>query len=136
MSEPDGSAPDSLTGVWNGLFRYAQGGPSTPFTATLIESGLSVTGSTHEPCSVAGCPQRTHVASLSGRRQGAAVSFAKTYEPPGFGYDKVAYDGALNAERTEIAGRWRIGPTLGGDFLMVRAGRRTAAQVRQKLATV
>ena len=136
MSEPEGSEAQNLTGVWNGLFRHADGAHSVSFTATLIDSGNLITGSTHEPCAVPGCPHDTHMAMLSGRRDGASVSFVKAYDPPGFGYHVVAYAGSLNDDATEIAGSWRIPPSFSGDFLMIRASRRTAARTRKKRATV
>lgn len=129
-------ADDDLTGVWTGLFRYSDGGPSTSFTATLIQSGNLVTGSTHEPCSVRGCPHKTHVASLFGRRRGTAVSFVKTYDPPEFDYGEVAYEGTIAADGTEIAGSWHIGPNWSGDFLMIRESRRATARTKEKLASV
>ena len=35
-----------LTGVWNGLYSYADG-RSVTFVATLIEHGSTLTGATH-----------------------------------------------------------------------------------------
>jgi len=72
--------------------------------ATLIESGGQITGSTHEPCALPGCPRKTHLALLSGHRQSRTVAFVKTYDPPGFGYGAVSYRGDLNGNATEIAG--------------------------------
>ena len=46
MSKSENAA-DNLTGVWNGMFRQVLVG-SVAFTATLIESGQHITGSTHE----------------------------------------------------------------------------------------
>jgi hypothetical protein len=69
-----------------------------------------------------GCPLSTHNASIAGHRSGSAVSFVKRYEPPGYGYATVSYEGSVNAEATEIDGRWRLpGTTLSGTFLMVRS---------------
>jgi hypothetical protein len=136
MTEPGRPAQDNLTGVWNGLFRYSEGGLSISFTATLIDSGSLVTGSTHEPCAAPGCPRKTHVATLSGRRNGTAVSFVKAYDPPGYGYSEVAYEGTLNADGTEVAGSWHLRQGWSGDFLMIRTARRTAARTRKKVATV
>jgi hypothetical protein len=77
-------ATENLTGVWNGTFRQPFRG-SIAFTATLIESGHHITGSTHEPCAQFACPRKTHLATLAGHHSGRAVSFVKTYDPPGFG---------------------------------------------------
>ncbi len=134
MSAPESQSSDSLTGVWEGVFRQAGHG-SVAFTATLIDSDGQISGATHEACTQVGCPRRMHIALLSGGRQGRAVSFVKTYDPPGFGYDTVSYAGELNGDASEIAGAWTIGGAFSGDFVMVRARRRAVARRRRKLAT-
>jgi hypothetical protein len=114
---------DSLTGVWDGTFVQPNAGMVT-FLATLIESGGALGGNVIEPCIIPGCPLSTHNASIAGHRSGSAVSFVKRYEPPGYGYDTVLYEGSVNAEATEIDGRWKLpGTTLSGTFLMVRSTR-------------
>ena len=109
---------NDLTGVWDGTYIQPSVGMVT-FLVTLIETGGALGGSVTEPCMTAGCPVSTHNASIAGQRSGSAVSFVKTYEPPGYGYDKVSYEGTVNADATEISGRWRVG-SLSGSFLMVR----------------
>jgi hypothetical protein len=112
---------DNLTGVWDGTYIQPQVGMVT-FVATLIDSGGVLGGSVTEPCMTPSCPVSTHNASIAGHRSGHAVSFVKTYEPPGYGYDKVSYEGVVNADATEISGRWRLrGAALSGSFLMVRS---------------
>jgi hypothetical protein len=129
------NAPDDLTGVWNGLYKQTLVG-SVPFTATLIQSGDHIGGSTHEACIRSGCPRKTHLAILSGHRSGRSVSFIKTYDPPGFGFDSVKYVGELNADATEIAGMWSIGSAFFGAFVMTRAGRRAEVKADAELTTV
>jgi hypothetical protein len=112
---------DSLTGVWDGSFIQPGAGMVT-FLATLIESGGALAGNVTEPCISAGCPLATHNASIAGHRSGNAVSFVKRYEPPGYGYDTVSYEGSVNADATEIDGRWRVpGTPFSGTFLMIRS---------------
>jgi hypothetical protein len=112
---------NDLTGIWDGTYIQPSVGMVT-FLTTLIDSDGALGGSVTEPCMTPGCPVNTHNASISGQRSGSAVSFVKRYEPPGYGYDKVFYEGAVNADATEISGRWRLpGATLSGTFLMVRA---------------
>jgi hypothetical protein len=114
--------PDSLTGAWDGTF--VQPGGMVTFLATLIESGGALSGNVTEPCAAPGCPLSTHYASIAGHRSGNAVSFVKRYEPPGYGYETVFYEGIVNAEATEIDGRWRLPSIpLSGTFLMVRSTR-------------
>jgi hypothetical protein len=111
---------DNLTGVWDGTF--VQHGVVVTFLATLIESGGALGGNVTEPCNQPGCPLSRHNASIAGHRSGSTVSFVKRYEPPGFGYNTVSYEGLVNAEATEIDGRWRLPSTmLSGTFLMIRS---------------
>jgi len=110
---------DNLTGVWDGTFVQPQVGMVT-FLATLTESGGALGGNVTEPCMTPDCPLSIHKASIAGHRSGSAVSFVKRYEPPGYGYDKVIYEGLVNADATEIDGRWSL-PGLSGTFLMVRS---------------
>ena len=95
---------DDLTGVWDGTYVQPQVGIVT-FLATLMETGGALAGDVTEPCMMPGCPLSTHTASITGHRSGSAVSFVKRYEPPGYGYDTVSYEGVVNAEATEIDGR-------------------------------
>jgi hypothetical protein len=112
---------DNLTGVWDGTYLQPRVGIVT-FVATLIESGGALAGDVTEPCMTPGCPLSTHNASIAGHRSGSAVSFVKRYEPPGYGYSSVSYEGSVNADATEIDGRWRVpGTMFSGTFLMVRA---------------
>jgi hypothetical protein len=108
-----------LTGVWNGLYSYADG-RSVAFVATLIESGSALTGSTHEPCVGRDCPSGTLFASLAGSHAGSAVTFRKTYEAAGPRFGTVNYEGRLNADATEIEGRWLIPGVWSGKFMMIR----------------
>jgi hypothetical protein len=123
---------DSLTGVWDGTFVQRQIGMVT-FLATLIESGGALAGNITEPCTVPGCPVGTHNASIAGHRSGSAVSFIKRYEPPGHGYGTVSYEGTVNADATEIDGRWKLPRMMGsGTFLMVRSGKPAEAVVAEE----
>jgi hypothetical protein len=113
---------DNLTGVWDGS--YIQPGGMCTFLATLIDAGGALGGSVTEPCMMPDCPISTHNSSIAGHRSGSAVSFVKRYEPPAYGYDTVQYEGSVNAEATEIHGRWSIKNTsFSGAFLMARATR-------------
>ena len=112
---------DNLTGVWDGTYVQPRVGMVT-FLATLIESGGALGGNVTEPCMTPGCPLSSHNASIAGHRSGSTVSFVKRYDPPGYGYDTVFYEGVVNAEATEIDGRWRLpGTPFSGTFLMVRS---------------
>jgi len=111
----------NLTGVWNGLYTYADG-RSTSFVATLIEAGGSLTGTTHEASTRAGSTGVTLFASVAGSRRDSSVMFTKTYQQADeFHGSPVLYEGALNADATEIEGRWTIVKVWSGKFLMIRS---------------
>ena len=125
----------SLTGVWDGTYVQSRIGMVT-FLATLIETGGALGGNVTEPCARSGClVGGTHNASIDGHRSGSAVSFIKRYEPSGCGYDTVFYEGLVNADATEIDGRWRLPGAMGsGTFLMVRSGKPSEAVVAEEQA--
>ena len=113
-----------LTGVWNGLYSYADG-RSVTFVATLIEHGSAFSGAIHEPYARGGA--RVLYATLAGSRQGSAVAFRKTYDGAVPGYHIVDYAGTLNADATEIEGRWTIAGAWSGKFMMIRPSRAAAS---------
>jgi hypothetical protein len=122
-----GESSRKLTGVWQGIYDYPSGGgPTVPFTATLIEAGQSLSGSVHEPCLMPGHRNDTLFATLLGTRDGSAVRFIKTYDGSNPNYTTVVYEGTVNADATEIEGRWRIPRSWSGRFLMIRSGEQPA----------
>lgn len=123
----------NLTGVWNGLYSYADG-LSVGFVATLIDGGSSLSGATHEPNVIRTTSAANLTALLDGGRRGRAVSLVKTYDVAGTEtYLPVRYEGALNGEATEIEGRWFISDGNSGKFLMVRAqGKAVEVERRQR----
>jgi hypothetical protein len=121
MTEAGGGEKD-LTGIWNGLYTYPDG-RSVAFVATLIESGSSLSGTTHER----GLLGNAAYATVAGSRQASAVSFIKKYAKHRFLYaNPVVYEGSLNSDGTEIEGRWTIRKILSGKFLMIRSLSQTA----------
>jgi hypothetical protein len=127
---------DSLTGVWHGLYSYAVYREPVYFVATLIDAGSFISGSTHESeIGEAGAPL-TLFASIDGSKAGSLVSFIKNYDGSGGWDHSVAYEGALNGERTEIEGAWRIGVQATGKFLMIRARGATEQVARRRFVAV
>jgi hypothetical protein len=121
MTERSRPSAVNLTGVWNGLYSYPDG-RSTSFVATLIDSGGSLSGTTHEPSTLGGNIAATLYASLVGSRRDFSVAFTKTYDrPDAFHEHPILYDGALNGDGTEIEGRWTIVKIWSGKFLMIRS---------------
>ncbi|MCP3402420.1 hypothetical protein [Bradyrhizobium sp. CCGB20] len=125
---------DDLSGIWDGSYIQPGVGMIT-FTATLAEINGALGGSVTEPCMMPGCPLSTHNASIAGHRSGSAVSFVKHYEPPGYGYDSVTYEGTVNAEATEIDGRWHL-PGHSGSFLMIRSSKPAQAVTTEQRAKI
>jgi hypothetical protein len=110
----------SLTGIWHGIYCYPISRAPVSFVATLIETVSTVSGTTHEPCTMGGAPNETLYATLLGHRQGSAVAFVKTYDGANPFYGTVAYEGRLSPDGTEIEGRWTVPGNWSGKFLMIR----------------
>jgi hypothetical protein len=125
-------SPQNLTGIWHGLYSYLDGRPSVSFVATLIETGTTVSGTTHEPSDGQGETNATLCATLTGRRQGATVAFLKTYDRAGPRYfSSIAYQGMLSGDGTEIEGGWLIPGGSYGKFLMIRSAGKAEAVTRK-----
>ncbi len=125
------AGPENLTGVWQGLFSYPRMYRAASFTATLIETGSTLTGSTTE-IAVAGPRDGMAVSAfLSGRRTGSRVTFTKQYEGPEPPNHAVEYEGALSDDLMEIDGRWFIPGSWAGRFLMIRFGGRSVEAARE-----
>jgi hypothetical protein len=125
----------NLTGVWHGLYTYPDG-QSVSFVATLLDSAGALSGSTHEPGVGTDAPSGTLFATLVGQRGGSAVTFRKTYEGETPCYRAVDYTGTLNAEATEVEGRWTIPGVWSGTFLMIRPSRKEESVERMAVQRV
>ena len=128
----------SLTGLWNGLFSYPDLFEPTSFVAILIEQGARFSGTTHETCTRGPNLGSLLYATIEGHREGAAVSFIKTYDGTGGWTHSVAYEGLLNGDGTEIEGRWKTSG-WSGKFMMLRpaakgAGAKEEESVKQEAA--
>jgi hypothetical protein len=126
----------SLTGIWQGLYSYPLFREPVFFVATLIQSGVMLSGTIHESeVGRSGAPLKLF-ASISGSKHENAVLFAKTYNGSGGWDHAVHYDGILNGDATEIEGRWEIKDDWSGRFLMIRTPgttERIARQVFEKI---
>lgn len=121
-------AQQDLTGIWQGLYSYGGLGQEIGFTATLLDSGGAIFGTTHEfdPR----LAEHSLDASLSGNRAGQTVSFTKVYEAAGEDFQPIAYEGVLSGDGTEVEGTWSIrsAGALSGRFLMSRPRRNSSAE--------
>jgi hypothetical protein len=133
MAGASGESGLSLTGLWNGLFSYPRIYGPTSFVAILVDSGASFSGTTHERGTTRRARGGILYAMLQGRRAGTVVSFTKTYDGTGNWTHSVEYEGRLNADWTEIDGRWRIAGLWSGSFLMLRP-RSKAGSVELRIA--
>lgn len=120
-----------LTGRWHGFYSYGGGGRSCAFEADLRDHGGEIVGVTFEVADFAAVPGSTLSASIEGRRIGAAVDFAKTYDEVGLAGYSIHYAGSLADDGNEIDGTWSIPGEHSGTFLMVREGGAGAEAERQ-----
>jgi len=121
----------NLTGVWQGLFSYPRMYRAAGFTATLIETGSRLTGSTSEIAVLGPRDGMPVTAFLSGRRTRSHVAFTKQYEGPQPPNHAVEYEGTLSDDLMEIDGRWFIPGSWAGRFLMIRSGGRSVEAARE-----
>lgn len=129
----EGAVTDTnLTGVWQGLFSYPQALAPGLFTATLIETGSVLSGSTSEVWRSGPRAGETILAMLEGSHHDHAVNFIKTYEGPERPNHSVHYDGTLTSDFLEIEGLWRIPGSWSGRFLMIRSGTQSLEAARKK----
>jgi hypothetical protein len=122
-----GGAGD-LTGRWHGFYSYGEGARSCAFEADLRDHGGAIVGVTFEVADFGPTPGATLSASVDGRRIGAAVDFAKTYDEVGLAGYSVHYAGTLAEDGSEIGGTWSIPGQRSGTFLMVRESGAAAEQ--------
>jgi hypothetical protein len=125
-------AEQDLTGIWQGLYSYGGIGRQVGFTATLIETGGALYGTTHESDRLLG--PASLEASLAGARAGQRVGFVKTYATDRDEFLPIAYEGVVSGDATEVEGTWSIrdGLSLSGRFLMCRPRPRARAVEAKK----
>ena len=131
------SRDTDLTGVWSGEYWYGAAAMPTPFTAHIIETGGSFTGTTLEPATF-GSPGLTELsADIAGSRGDLSVRFTKVYHPSqGAHRDPIFYAGIVDEKLTRIEGDWRFASGFAGRFMLVRASRGAQAAVKKQAATL
>lgn len=108
-----------LTGVWDGTYAYPSALQPVPFRAELRDHDGRLSGEVSEPAP-AYLPPGELVAIVTGARSARHVRFTKIYDTLEHFRDPVVYDGTLDEDECEIAGRWTIGPGWSGTFVMTR----------------
>ena len=129
-------AGTNITGIWQGFFTYPSLFRAGQFSATLIETSGSLSGSTSELYPFAPRAGETVLAMLSGRRIGSSVTFIKSYEGPEEPNHAIEYEGTLTDDFLEIEGRWTIPGDWTGRFLMIRPGGRSVEVARKAFERV
>jgi hypothetical protein len=132
MGDPD---PENLSGLWHGQYNYPTAKEPVAFIANLIDGGGTLGGSITEKSTLPPRVGQALFATIRGIRDGAAVSFAKTYQSDDPRYTVVRYEGQVSADATEIEGTWRTGGWT-GKFLMIRGRAGAAATSRGVLEPV
>jgi hypothetical protein len=130
----EGDGPD-LSGAWSGLYSFPKARPPVFFDADLTDADGWITGTVSETVKI-GAHTRILTSTLQGRRTGRHVTWLKTYDDAPGEYDAVHYEGKVNADASEIEGRWVIPGNWSGTFLMIRGARGRARQRRDASVTV
>lgn len=122
------SRDSDLTGLWSGEYWCDGGGRPTPFSAHIVDSLGTMTGTTLEPNTFAHPGLIELSADINGSRGELSVQFSKLYHPaPGVHREPIFYAGTVDAHFTIIDGDWTFGrgsPLIGsGRFVLVRVSR-------------
>lgn len=118
------SRESDLTGLWSGEYWYGHTPRPTPFSAQIIDSGGSLSGTTLEPATFGSSHLTELSADISGSRGALSVRFTKIYHPaPGIHRDPIYYMGTVDEKLTMIDGDWRFANGFAGRFVLVRASR-------------
>ncbi len=127
------SRESDLTGLWSGEYWYSGITRPTPFSAHIIDSGGTISGTTLEPATF-GSPHLTELsADISGSRGELTLRFTKIYHPaPGVHRMPIYYSGTVDEKLTVIDGDWRFPDGFSGRFVLVRASRGTKAEAEKR----
>lgn len=120
------SRENELTGLWSGEYWYAGSSFPTPFTAHIIDTVGSISGTTLEPNSFAACGLAELSAAIDGARGDLSVRFTKIYHrAPGVHRMPIYYSGVIDAKFTMIDGEWTFNQPghVSGRFVLVRVSR-------------
>jgi hypothetical protein len=129
------SRDSDLTGLWSGEYWHGTPAP-VPFSAHLVDSLGTITGTTLEPNTFAHPGLIELSADLSGSRGELSVRFTKLYHPaPGVHRDPILYSGTVDPNFTMIDGDWRFANGFSGRFVLVRVSRGAkAAEAKREVA--
>lgn len=122
------SREGDLTGLWSGEYWYVGlPRPPVPFSAHLVDTAGSITGTTLEPNTFAHPGLIELSADINGTRGELSVRFTKLYHSaPGVHRFPIFYSGTIDPNFTMIDGEWRTDIT--GRFVLVRVSRGAKAE--------
>jgi hypothetical protein len=130
------SREGDLTGLWSGEFWFLDHGTPTPFSAHLVDTAGSVTGTTLEPNTFAHPGLIELGADFCGARGQLTVRLTKLYHPaPGVHREPIFYSGTVDPDFTMMDGEWAVGTSCSfvGRFVLVRVSRGLeSAQARER----
>jgi hypothetical protein len=124
------SHDSDLTGLWSGEYWYAGVSFPTPFTAHIIDTAGSISGTTLEPNTFANPGLSELSADIDGARGALSVRFTKLYHrAPGVHQMPVFYAGVVDEKFTMIDGDWTFHKPseVTGRFVLVRVSRGSVA---------
>lgn len=123
------SRDTDLTGLWSGEYWYSGPGQPTPFSAHIVDSMGTITGTTLEPNTFAHPGLIELSADIGGSRGELSVQFNKLYHPaPGVHRHPILYTGTVDSNFTMIDGEWRFPHGFSGRFVLVRVSRGAQAE--------
>ena len=129
MGENSFSRDSDLTGLWSGEYWYNGGGRPAPFSAHIIDSLGTITGTALGPNAFAHPGLAELSADISGARGELSVRFNKLYHPaPGVHRYPIVYSGTVDSNFTMIDGDWRFPDGFSGRFVLVRVSRGAKAE--------
>jgi len=97
--------PQNIAGVWYGRYDALGVAETNNFVAHLSDDDGAISGTITEPDTSGHCDVRR--AFVSGSRSGSHLQFVKQYDG-GVLAHAVRYTGEINADATEVSGRWVI----------------------------
>ena len=118
-----------LTGEWSGIYNYPALYPPNTFEASIRDSGGVITGVIRQPGEVMETPGIHQHSVIEGSRDGSLVRWVKIYDD--LNRATPHYSGRIQSGGDEIEGEWHIPGNWSGTFLMMRARKAKAREVRK-----
>ena len=118
-----------LTGEWSGIYNYPALLPPNTFEASIRDAGGNITGVIRQPGEIIEPAGITQHSVIEGSRNGSQVRWVKIYDD--LSRATPHYRGTILPGGDEIEGEWHIPGDWSGTFMMVRARKAKAEEVRK-----